>query len=81
VVINLKIHKSYTNFTPNKKGTLQALLQELEAQEEIRLEELLQSVKIQENFFQDLPSWEDQIAQIEQLSDQIEKDLEAYLNG
>jgi len=56
-------------------------LQELKAQEEASLEELLQSVKAQEDFFKGLPSWEEEIAQIEQLINQMEKDLEAYLFG
>lgn len=56
-------------------------LQELEARDEASLEELLQSVKAQEDFFKGLPSWEEEIAQIEQLINQMEKDLEAYLFG
>jgi len=63
-----------------KHGT-QPSLQELKAQEEASLEELLQSVKAQEDFFKGLPSWEEEIAQIEQLINQMEKDLEAYLFG
>ena len=69
----------FTNCTTNKKGT-QALLQELEAQEEAFLEDLLQSIKHQEEFFQDL-SPDAQIARIEQLTDQMKKELEEYLYG
>jgi len=67
-----------TNYASIKKEALPcSLLQELEAQEEIRLEELLQAIDTLEEFFQDLPSWEDQIAQTEQLTELLEKDLEA----
>ena len=56
------------------------LLQELGAQEEALLEDLLQSIKHQEGFFEGF-SPEAQIAQIEQLTDRLEKELEEYLHG
>ena len=64
-----------TNYTPIKKTLPCSLLQELEAQEEIGLEELLQAIDTLEEFFQDLPSSEDQIAQTEQLTDHLCKAL------
>ena len=60
--------------------SLHATLQELEAQEEIRLEELLQNVQLQEESLQDLPSLEDTLAEVDQLIEQMEKELEEYLN-
>ena len=74
---------NFTNYTPIKK-TLPCsllLLQELEAQEVIRLEELLQAIDTLEDSFQDLPSIDDYLADIKQLTDRMEKDLEEYLNG
>ena len=62
------------------KYSLNATLQELEVQEEIRLEELLQNVQLQEDFLQDLPTLEDHLAEVERLIEQMEKELEEYLN-
>jgi len=71
----------YTNYTPIKKKALPcSLLQELEAQEEERLEELLQAAKDLEEALLAAPSLDSYIAQIKQIIDQIEKDLEAF-NG
>ena len=58
-----------------------ATLQELEAQEEIRLEELLRNVQTLEESLQDLPSQEDLLAEVERLTEQMERELEEYLNG
>ena len=74
-----------TNLTHKKeifkgRNSFHAILQELEAQEEIRLKELLQSVKTLEDTLQDLPSIEDHIAKVERLTEQMEKELEEYLN-
>lgn len=54
-----------TNYTPIKKPLPCSLLQELEAQEDL---------------FQDPSSLRSRIAQIGQLIDQTEKNLEAYLS-
>ena len=62
------------------ENSLHALLQELEAQEEIRLEDLLRNVQTLEESFQDLPSIEDTIAEVERLTEQMERELEEYLN-
>jgi hypothetical protein len=59
--------------------SLHATLQELEAQEEIRLEGQLQNVQTLEESFQDLPSLEDHIAEVERLIEQMEIELEEYL--
>jgi cell division protein FtsB len=60
--------------------SLNATLQDLEAQEEIRLEELLQNVQTLEDTLQDLPSQEDLLAEVERLTEQMKRDLEEYLN-
>jgi hypothetical protein len=65
----IDIYSNCTNQT-HRKGTLENLLQEIEAQELITMEELLQ----------DLPSLEDQLAEVERLTKQMEKELEAFLN-
>lgn len=78
----------FTNLTnlTHKKGvskgrySLHATLQELEAQEEIRLEELLRNVQLQEDFLQDLPTLEDTLTEVDQLIEQMKKELEEYLN-
>ena len=54
--------------------------QELESLEELSLEELLRSVQTLEESLQDLPSIEDTIAEVERLTEQMEKELEEYLN-
>jgi hypothetical protein len=59
--------------------SLHATLQELEAQEEIRLEELLQNVQTLEESLQDLPSQEDLQAKVERLIEQMERELEKKL--
>ena len=59
--------------------SLYATLQELEAQEEIRLEELLRNVQTLEESLQDLPSIEDHITEVERLIEQMERELEEYL--
>jgi len=74
-----------TNLTHKKgvfkgKDSLHALLQKLEAQEEIRLKELLRNVQLQEDFLQDLPSLEDTLAEVDQLIEQMERELEEYSN-
>ena len=74
-----------TNLTHKKgvskgKDSLHVLLQKLEAQEEIRLEKLLRNVQLQEDFLQDLPSLEDTLAEVDQLIEQMKKELEEYLN-
>ena len=56
------------------------LSQELEALESLSLEELLQNVQTLEESLQDLPSIEDTIAEVERLTEQMEKELEEYLN-
>jgi len=61
------------------KYSLNAILQDLEAQEEIRLEELLQNVQTLEESLQDLPSQEDLQAEVERLTEQMEEELEEYL--
>ena len=76
----------FTNFTPIKKkhskGKLssQTIIQELEALESLSVEELLRSVQTLEESLQDLPSLEDHIAEVERLTEQMEKELEEYLN-
>ena len=72
-----------TNLTHKKrvskgKYSLHATLQELEAQEEIRLEELLRNVQTLEESLQDLPSIEDHITEVERLIEQMERELEEY---
>jgi uncharacterized protein YlxW (UPF0749 family) len=70
-----------TNYTPIKKTLpCSLLLQELEAQEEGRLEELLQGVETLEESLQDLPSIEDH-TEVERQIEQIERELGEYLNG
>ena len=76
----------FTNFTPIKKKpsrvnySSKTIIQELEALECFNLEGLLKSVKTLEESLQDLPSIEDTIAEVERLTEQIEKGLEEYLN-
>ena len=76
----------FTNFTPIKKkhskGKLssQTIIQELEALESLSLEELLRNVQTLEESLQDLPSLEDHIAEVERLTEQMERELEEYLN-
>ena len=75
-----------TNLTHKKGGSkgkysLHVTLQELEAQEVIRLEGLLQGVKTLGESLQDLPSIEDHKAKVEQLTEQMERELGEYLNG
>jgi len=74
---------NYANFASIKREAhpCSPLLQEQEAQEEISLEELLQVAKDLERAFLAAPCLESYIAQIKQLIDQIEKELEAYFNG
>ena len=43
------------------------------------MEELLQSVQTLEESLQDLPSLEDHIAEVERLTEQMERELEEYL--
>jgi hypothetical protein len=73
-----------TNLTHKKrvskgKDPLHRLLQKLEAQEVIRLEELLQGVETLEESLQDLPSIEDH-TEVERQIEQIERELGEYLN-
>ena len=76
----------FTNFTPIKKKhsrgkpSSKTIIQELEALESLSLEELLRNVQTLEESFQDLPSLEDHIAEVERLTEQMEKELEEYLN-
>ena len=76
----------FTNFTTKKeklssgKYSSQTIIQELEALECFNLEGLLKSVKTLEESLQDLPSIEDTIAEVERLTEQMEKELEEYLN-
>ena len=76
----------FTNFTPIKKKSSrvnyssQTIIQELEALDELSVEELLRSVQTLEESFQDLPSLEDHIAEVERLTEQMERELEEYLN-
>lgn len=73
----------WTHKKGSSKGrySLNATLQELEVQGEIRLEELLQNVQHQEDFLQDLPTLEDHLAEVERLIEQMERELEEYLYG
>jgi len=76
----------FTNFTPIKKKpsrgkySSQTIIQELEALESLSLEELLRNVQTLEESFQDLPSIEDTITEVERLTEQIERELEEYLS-
>ena len=76
----------FTNFTPIKKKpsrgkySSQTIIQELEALESLSLEELLRNVQTLEESFQDLPSLEDHVAEVERLTEQIERELEEYLS-
>ena len=76
----------FTNFTTKKeklsrgKYSSQTIIQELEALESLSLEELLRNVQTLEESFQDLPSIEDTIAEVERLTEQMEKGLVEYLN-
>ena len=76
----------FTNFTTKKekhsrgKYSSQTIIQELEALEELSVEELLRSVQTLEESFQDLPSLEDHIAEVERLTEQMERELEEYTN-
>ena len=76
----------FTNFTPIKKKSSRGnpssktIIQELEALEELSVEELLRSVQTLEESLQDLPSLEDHIAEVERLTEQIERELEEYTN-
>ena len=76
----------FTNFTTIKEKlsrgnySSQTIIQELEALESLSLEELLQSVQTLEESFQDLPSLEDHIAEVERLTEQMERELEEYTN-
>ena len=76
----------FTNFTPIKKKhsrgkpSSKTIIQELEALESLSLEELLRNVQTLEESFQDLPSLEDHIAEVERLTEQMERELEEYLN-
>ena len=56
------------------------IIQELEALESLSLEELLRNVQTLEESFQDLPSLEDHIAEVERLTEKIERELEEYTN-
>lgn len=58
----------------------ETIIQELEALEELNLEELLQSVQTLEDSLKDLPSIEDHEAEVERLAEQMKRDLEEYLN-
>ena len=76
----------FTNFTPIKEKpsrvnySSRTIIQELEALEELSVEELLRSVQTLEESLQDLPSVEDTIAEVERLTEKIERELEEYLN-
>lgn len=76
----------FTNFTTKKeklsrgKYSSQTIILELEALESLSLEELLQNVQTQEESLQDLPSIEDTIAEVERLTERMERELEEYLN-
>jgi DNA repair ATPase RecN len=76
----------FTKFTTKKeklsrgKYSSQTIIQKLEALESLSLEELLQSVQTLEESLQDLPSIEDTIAEVERLTEQMEKELEEYTN-
>ncbi len=75
-----------TNATPRKRKpsrgnySSKTIIQELEALEELNLEELLQSVQTLEDSLKDLPSIEDHLAEVERLAEQMKRDLEEYLN-
>ena len=71
----------FTNFTTKKKKPSRRNYssQELESLEELSLEELLRSVQTLEESLQDLPSIEDTIAEVERLTEQMERELEDYL--
>ena len=80
------LSQRFTNFTTKKeklsrgKYSSQTIIQELEALESLSVEELLRSVQTLEESLQDLPSIEDTIAEVERLTEQIERELEEYLN-
>ena len=75
-----------TNFTPIKEKpsrvnySSRTIIQELEALEELSVEELLRNVQTLEESLQDLPSLEDHIAEVERLTEQMERELEEYTN-
>ena len=75
-----------TNLTPRKRKlsrgnySSKTIIQELEALECFNLEKLLQGVQTQEDVLQDLPSIEGALAEVERLTEQMERELEVYLN-
>jgi vacuolar-type H+-ATPase subunit I/STV1 len=73
--------KSRPETNTNGQSKEKYSLQELEDITTIQIEELLQSIQALEDSFQDLPSIDDYLADVKQLTDQIEKDLEEYLYG
>ena len=62
------------------KYSLHNTIQELEALEASSLEELLQGVQTLEESLQELPSIEDHLAEVERLTEQMERELEEYIN-
>lgn len=76
----------FTNFTTKKekhsrgKYSSQTIIQELEALESLSLKELLRNVQTLEESLQDLSSIEDTIAEVERLTEQMDRELEEYLN-
>jgi len=64
----------------NGKYSLHNTIQELEALEASSMEELLKGVQTLEVSLQDLPSIEGYLAEVEWLTELMERELEEYLN-
>ena len=83
----LNTHKKNVTNVTSKKGlskekySLHAGLQEQEDIATIQIEELLQAAKDLEEALLDSPSLEAHLAEVEQVIERMEKDLEAYSNG
>jgi hypothetical protein len=82
-----KLDTNKKKVTPRKRKhsrgnySSQTIIQELEVLEGLSLEQLLQSVQTLEESLQDLPSQEDLLAEVERLTEQMERELEEYLYG